>query len=77
MPLVALFKPIPSSACPIVFWQQRLPNSAKWRRLKPQQMQVMALQPSFTSHEFCAAVGVVPALAKSLTEAWRQAGLPP
>jgi adenylate cyclase len=40
-------------------------------------MQVMALQPSFRSHEFCSAVGVVPALAKPLTEAWRQAGLPP
>jgi TolB-like protein/Flp pilus assembly protein TadD len=39
--------------------------------------QVMALQPSFSSHEFCAAVGIAPALAKSLTEAWRQAGLPP
>ena len=39
--------------------------------------QVMALQPSFSSHEFCAAVGIVPALAKSLTEAWRDAGLPP
>jgi Flp pilus assembly protein TadD len=40
-------------------------------------MQVMALQPSFSSHEFCAAVGIVPALAKPLTEAWRRAGLPP
>jgi TolB-like protein len=40
-------------------------------------MQVMALQPSFSSHGFCAAVGIVPALAKPLTEAWRQAGLPP
>ena len=40
-------------------------------------MQVMTLQPSFSSHKYCAAVGMVPALAKSLTEAWRQAGLPP
>jgi tetratricopeptide (TPR) repeat protein len=32
-------------------------------------MQVMALQPSFSSHEFCAAVGIVPALTKPLTEA--------
>jgi len=38
--------------------------------------QVLALQPSFSSQEFCAAVGVVPALAEALTEAWRQAGLP-
>jgi Flp pilus assembly protein TadD len=34
-------------------------------------IQVMVLQPSFSSHEFCAAVG------QSLTEAWCRAGLPP
>ena len=39
-------------------------------------VQVLALQPSFSSQEFCAAVGVAPALAKALTQAWRQAGLP-
>ncbi len=39
--------------------------------------QVLALQPSFSSSEYCNAVGITPALAATLTEAWRQAGLPP
>jgi TolB-like protein len=40
-------------------------------------MQVLALEPSFSSSGYCAAVGVIPALARALTEAWREAGLPP
>jgi adenylate cyclase len=40
-------------------------------------MQVLTLQPSFSSRQFCAAVGIVPALAEPLADAWRQAGLPP
>lgn len=40
-------------------------------------MQVMVLQPSFSAREFCAAVGIAPALANPLTKAWRRAGLPP
>jgi adenylate cyclase len=39
-------------------------------------MHVLALQPSFSAREFCAAVGIAPALAEPLTDAWRQAGLP-
>ena len=39
--------------------------------------QVLALQPSFSSSETCAALGIVPVLAKPLAEAWREAGLPP
>ena len=40
-------------------------------------MQVLALEPSFSSSGICAALGIVPALAKPLTEAWSEAGLPP
>jgi adenylate cyclase len=40
-------------------------------------VQVLTLQPSFSASRVCAAVGIAPALAKSLTQAWRQAGLPP
>jgi Flp pilus assembly protein TadD len=40
-------------------------------------MQVLALQPSFSSRQFCAAIGIVPAVAERLADAWRQAGLPP
>src|SRR5262249_18832837 len=38
--------------------------------------QVLALQPSFSSSRFCNAVGIAPALAAALMEAWHQAGLP-
>ena len=37
---------------------------------------VLALQPNFSSSGQCAAVGCTPALAKSLIEALRAAGLP-
>ena len=40
-------------------------------------IQVLTLVPSFSSRQFCAAVGIVPALAEPLADAWRQAGLPP
>ena len=39
--------------------------------------QVLALPPSFSSGGYCAAIGIVPALAEALTAAWRAAGLPP
>jgi len=39
-------------------------------------MRVLALQPSFSSSGFCAAIGITPALAEALTAAWREAGLP-
>ena len=39
--------------------------------------QVLALQPSFRSSGYCNAIGIMPALAASLMEAWREAGLPP
>jgi adenylate cyclase len=38
--------------------------------------QVLAREPSFSSRRYCAAIGMVPALAKGLTEAWREVGLP-
>jgi TolB-like protein/Flp pilus assembly protein TadD len=38
---------------------------------------VLALQPSFSSRGICAAIGMVPALTAALTQAWREAGLPP
>jgi adenylate cyclase len=38
---------------------------------------VLALQPSFSSSGFCAAIAVAPVLAEPLTAAWREAGLPP
>jgi Flp pilus assembly protein TadD len=39
--------------------------------------QVLVLQPSFSSSEYCNAIGITPALAATLMEAWHQAGLPP
>jgi adenylate cyclase len=39
--------------------------------------QVLVLQPSFSSSRYCNAIGITPALAAMLTEAWDQAGLPP
>jgi adenylate cyclase len=39
--------------------------------------QVLALQPSFSSAGFCAAIALPPALTQALTAAWREAGLPP
>jgi adenylate cyclase len=38
---------------------------------------VLALQPSFSSSGTCTALGIVPALAEPLAQAWREAGLPP
>ena len=40
-------------------------------------MQVIALQPSFSSSGTCTGLGIVPALAEPLTQAWHEAGLPP
>jgi TolB-like protein len=37
---------------------------------------LLVLQPSFGAGKFCTAIGMVPALADALTEAWREAGLP-
>jgi adenylate cyclase len=39
--------------------------------------QVLALQPSFSANRVCMAIGIAPALAQALKEAWRDAGLPP
>ena len=39
--------------------------------------QALALQPSFSSSGFCAALDLPPAVATTLKEAWREAGLPP
>jgi TolB-like protein/Flp pilus assembly protein TadD len=39
--------------------------------------QVLALEPSFSSRQYCAAIGMAPALAAALTDAWSSAGLPP
>jgi TolB-like protein len=39
--------------------------------------QVLVLQPSFSSSGYCNAIGITPALAATLMEAWHQAGLPP
>jgi adenylate cyclase len=40
-------------------------------------MQVLAQQPTFSTGRFCAVIDMVPELAKTLTDAWRDAGLPP
>jgi tetratricopeptide (TPR) repeat protein len=37
---------------------------------------LLELQPHFSGSGFCAAIGVPPVLAKPLTDAWREAGLP-
>ena len=39
--------------------------------------QVLVLQPSFSSSGYCDAIGITPALAAALMEAWHDAGLPP
>ena len=38
--------------------------------------QALTLQPSFSLSGYCTAIGVMPALAETLMEAWREAGLP-
>ena len=40
-------------------------------------MQVLALEPSFSSSGICAGLAIVPTLAEPLREAWGEAGLPP
>lgn len=40
-------------------------------------MRVLALRPSFSASGFCTALALPAALATSMTEAWRSAGLPP
>lgn len=40
-------------------------------------MRALALQPSFSAAGFCTALEIPFALAKPMTEAWREAGLPP
>ena len=40
-------------------------------------IEVLELQPSFSSSGFCTALAVTPALSESLTKAWLEAGLPP
>jgi adenylate cyclase len=40
-------------------------------------LRVLTLQPSFSAAGFCAALGVPTDLAEPMTEAWREAGLPP
>jgi tetratricopeptide (TPR) repeat protein len=39
--------------------------------------QVLAREPFFSSRQYCAAIGIAPALAAAFTEAWESAGLPP
>lgn len=39
-------------------------------------IQALTLQPSFSLGGYCTAIGVMPALAETLMEAWREAGLP-
>lgn len=53
---------------------------AKLGRIKEAQavaLQVLALDPSFSAARFCAAIGLPPALAEPIAEAWSAAGLPP
>jgi len=40
-------------------------------------IQILKLQPAFSSGKFCAAIGLVPEIGKIVMEAWREAGLPP
>jgi hypothetical protein len=40
-------------------------------------LQLLALDPSFSAARFCAAIGLPPALAEPIAEAWSAAGLPP
>ena len=54
-----------------------LVNLGRAGEAKSVAMQVLALQPSFSSSGFCKAIAMVPALAEPLAEAWQQAGLPP
>jgi hypothetical protein len=39
--------------------------------------QALVLQPGFSASGFCAALALPDELAKPLTQAWREAGLPP
>jgi tetratricopeptide (TPR) repeat protein len=59
-----------------IFLAAALAKLGRAEATKAAAMQVLALQPSFSAREYCAAVGFAPALAEPLTDAWRPAGLP-
>ena len=67
----------PSFSVPHSMLAAALVKLGRGEEAKAAARQVLALQPSFSASRVCAAIGIVPALAKPLIEAWRQAGLPP
>jgi TolB-like protein/Flp pilus assembly protein TadD len=54
-----------------------LAKLGRMEEAKAAAIQLLAREPSFGASRYCAAIGIVPALAQALTEAWREAGLPP
>ena len=54
-----------------------LAKLGRMEEAKAAAMQVLSREPSFSSHRYCAAVGIVPELAAVFTEAWKSAGLGP
>jgi TolB-like protein len=54
-----------------------LAKSGRTDEAKAVAAQVLTLQPSFSSARLCTAIGIIPALAAPLSQAWREAGLPP
>jgi TolB-like protein len=66
----------PSFSVPHSLLAAALAKLGRTEEARAAAMQALALQPSFSLSRYCAAIGVIPALAESLMEAWRDAGLP-
>ena len=67
----------PGFIVPYTLLAAALAKLGRTEEAKAAAMQVLALQPSFSSSGFCAAIAIMPVLAEPLADAWRQAGLPP
>jgi TolB-like protein len=68
---------IPGMSVPHCHLAAALAKLGRLDEAKTAAQQVRALQPSFSTAGFCAAIGFPAALAEALTHAWRDAGLPP
>jgi TolB-like protein/Tfp pilus assembly protein PilF len=67
----------PSLSVTQSFLVAALAKLGRMEEAKAAARQVIALQPSFSVGKFCSAIDMTPALAAALSEAWREAGLPP
>ena len=77
MPRVAPSQSIPSLSLSRSLLAAALTKLGRIDEAKAVGLQVLALDPSFSANRFCAAKGVLTALAESLMDPWSAAGLPP